>query len=251
MHQWRCYYGKANHQEWVNEIYQWRFCLSKLASTRFLSHLDVLRGVERAFRRGGIRLARTKGFHHHSILSFGPALAVGVESCSEYFDADLDQSTEDFELVKTINHALTPGLAILRARPLEKSQPSLAAMLNAASYRFWLDGSDADLDVFTSLFEREELIVTRTGPNNSERRVDLKELIIAFDADRIADRQLGILSVTGNAGNLRPGDLLGFCAGVEFKRMLRTGLYHHEGNALREPMYGKEVNWQEANWSRA
>ncbi len=59
---------------------------SKTGDLRYLSHLELMRLIERALRRAEVPLDYTEGFHPSAKLSFGPALPVGVAGLKEYFD---------------------------------------------------------------------------------------------------------------------------------------------------------------------
>ncbi|MCX7794238.1 MAG: TIGR03960 family B12-binding radical SAM protein [Thermodesulfovibrionales bacterium] len=63
---------------------------SKTGELKYLSHLEMLRLIERALRRAKIPLIYTEGFHPAPKISFGPALPVGVEGLREYFDMIVD-----------------------------------------------------------------------------------------------------------------------------------------------------------------
>ncbi|NLG83847.1 MAG: hypothetical protein GX493_04395 [Firmicutes bacterium] len=48
----------------------------------------------------------------------------------------------------------------------------------------------------------------------------------------------------GSKGNLRPEDLVRCVEGVTVVRLLRTGLYHREGDSLYEPIAGRKIDWK-------
>ena len=50
----------------------------KAEDARFISHLDILRALQRAFRRAGLPLKYSDGFNPHPELSFASALATGI-----------------------------------------------------------------------------------------------------------------------------------------------------------------------------
>ena len=54
----------------------------------FISHLDMMRTFERAFRRADLPVAFTQGFNPRPKISFTPALSVGITSSSEYMDVE-------------------------------------------------------------------------------------------------------------------------------------------------------------------
>lgn len=68
---------------------RFRLRYSKRGKAKFLGHQDIIRCFHRAFRRSGLRLDYSKGFHPHPKLRFSPPLAVGIESDAEYVDFDL------------------------------------------------------------------------------------------------------------------------------------------------------------------
>src|SRR5512137_1305759 len=66
-----------------------RFEFQKVGELRFLSHLELMRALQRALRRAGIPLAYTQGFNPQPRLSLAQALAVGVEGLRELGDMEL------------------------------------------------------------------------------------------------------------------------------------------------------------------
>jgi len=76
----------------------------------FLSHLDLMRLMERAFRRANLPLAFSEGFNPHPRVSFASALAVGVTSEGEYLDVQLRENIPIQEVQKRLNMALPSGI---------------------------------------------------------------------------------------------------------------------------------------------
>ncbi len=91
-------------------VFRYRFLYERCGRARFLSHLDVLRIIQRALRMTGWPLRFSEGFHPHPRLSMGPSLAVGTEGIGEFFDAELclpaDCANEE------INRCLPEGIAV-------------------------------------------------------------------------------------------------------------------------------------------
>ncbi|MGQ9779330.1 MAG: TIGR03936 family radical SAM-associated protein [Bacillota bacterium] len=228
----------------------WRFRLAKRGRMRFLSHLDLMRTVARAFRRAGLRLVYSEGYHPHPLFSFGPALAVGIESEAEYFDALLqeDPGTEE-EVLGRLNAVLPEGLFIRAAgRPLLDGR-SLAALIDAASYSLWLAGPSEALKAFPSLLRRAVLPYQRHDHEGKTRDLDLRPLLLDLFLPRPGENELRVLGVVGSKGNLRPEELTRFVEGVSVVRVLRTGLYHRENDSLREPISGEKVDWKKIDYA--
>ena len=108
--------------------------LHKGAELKYVSHLDLLRTLQRAFRRAGIPLAFSKGFNPHPLLSFATALSTGASSDGEWFDLELTEPMEPEAFVSRVNGALPTGLFLSDAFVAPEGFGSLAAKMLAADY---------------------------------------------------------------------------------------------------------------------
>lgn len=92
----------------------------------FLSHLELIKVFWRALRRAGIPLAYSAGFHPHPLLTFGPALAVGIESLQEIVDIQLTLFMSPGTIIKRLERELPGGLKLHSAIeiPLHSLSPS-------------------------------------------------------------------------------------------------------------------------------
>ncbi|MGN0813683.1 MAG: TIGR03936 family radical SAM-associated protein [Candidatus Coproplasma sp.] len=64
------------------------FRYTKTDGAEYLSHLDLLRHVERTLRRAGIPLNYSEGFHAHPRIFLNNPLGVGIKSVAEYATID-------------------------------------------------------------------------------------------------------------------------------------------------------------------
>ena len=79
----------------------------------FVSHLDMQRLFQRAFRRADLPLAYSNGFNPHPLLSFATALSVGYTSDCEYFDVMLTEYVSPAEFERRVNAVLPQGVHIV------------------------------------------------------------------------------------------------------------------------------------------
>ena len=68
-----------------------RITFSKSGAMQYVGHLDLHRSWERTFRRSGLPLAYSQGFHPQPRLNLACALPRGFTSQCEIFDAWLEQ----------------------------------------------------------------------------------------------------------------------------------------------------------------
>ncbi|MGB7734841.1 MAG: TIGR03936 family radical SAM-associated protein [Thermoguttaceae bacterium] len=70
-----------------------RVRFSKQGDLRLIGHRDLMRCLERLFRRGGLPLSFSEGFHPKPRMSFPLALAVGIEGDDEVMELELAETT--------------------------------------------------------------------------------------------------------------------------------------------------------------
>src|SRR3954464_10112422 len=92
-----------------------RLRFAKRGKVRFISHRDVARAFERAFRIEELPLAFTQGFAPRPKVSFGLALSVGHESVAEYLDLELRAQVPADELPDRLTAALPEGIDVTGA----------------------------------------------------------------------------------------------------------------------------------------
>jgi len=71
-----------------------KFTYSKKGNARWLSHLELMQVFRRAFRRAGLSVEYSQGFHPHMKMSLGNALKVGAESEGETGEVILKSDDE-------------------------------------------------------------------------------------------------------------------------------------------------------------
>lgn len=110
-----------------------RIRFRKQGDLRWIGHRDLVRVWERLFRRAGIALAHSQGFHPKPKMSFPLALALGVEGLDEVMEVELAQACSAEELKTKLAAHLTPGLEIAELMLMPPQAPK--AQVRAVSYR--------------------------------------------------------------------------------------------------------------------
>ena len=67
-----------------------RALFEKTGNAVWISHLDLMRVFQRAFKRAGLHLTHTQGFNPRPSVSIALPLSVGIESRCELLDFDLE-----------------------------------------------------------------------------------------------------------------------------------------------------------------
>ena len=98
-----------------------RIRFEKTGRAVWMSHLDLMRLMQRAFRRAGVVLHHSQGFTPHAYVSMLLPLSVGMESVCELMEYELDG-----ELAVTpeaLNAVLPEGVRVLEV--YESTRPEL------------------------------------------------------------------------------------------------------------------------------
>jgi radical SAM family uncharacterized protein/radical SAM-linked protein len=104
------------------EIKKYRLTFSKMDASAYLSHLELAQTFIRAFRRTGLKMVFSKGYHPMPKVSFCSALPVGTESLHETVDIELYEPIPVSTFGEVINSQLPDGL---RVKLIEDISPAI------------------------------------------------------------------------------------------------------------------------------
>ena len=107
----------------------------KVGRLRYLSHLDVMRALERALRRSALPVKYTEGFNRRMRMHFGPALPVGGEGEAEPVVVELTAPVAANEIVCRLNEQLPAELGVVCAEVTSPESPSWIDRLHRARYK--------------------------------------------------------------------------------------------------------------------
>ncbi|MGI6679369.1 MAG: TIGR03936 family radical SAM-associated protein [Dehalobacterium sp.] len=189
-----------------------RFAIT--GKSRFLSHLDLLKVMERTLRRAQLPVTYSQGFNPHPQIGFATAKSVGVASTCEYFDVELDEAVAPQEFQRRIQENCPVGIEILECREIPQNAPSLMAVVNGASYQVLVQMKEAitqeELDQkIKELFAQQEIIIERSSPKR-RKEFDIRPGILSLTY-RMETSQRILFETDlrmGNLGNVRPQEVV-------------------------------------------
>lgn len=93
-----------------------RLLFEKKGNAIWISHLDLMRLFQRAFKRAGLPLKHTQGYNPKPSVSIALPLSVGIESGCELLDFELDNDFSQWEsLPGMLNAVLVEGIRVEKA----------------------------------------------------------------------------------------------------------------------------------------
>lgn len=162
-----------------------RAMFEKTGNAVWISHLDLMRLFQRAFKRAGLPLTHTQGFSPRPSVSIALPLSVGVESECEFLDFTLDgENVPCDELRDRLNGTLVEGVRVLKVYEDGRKIRHIAYM--DCAVKLCYDGGvpEALARELEDLFRREEIVVTKKGKNGpAEQNIAPMIRSIAWDVE--------------------------------------------------------------------
>ncbi|MCG4586446.1 TIGR03936 family radical SAM-associated protein, partial [Anaerosalibacter bizertensis] len=101
---------------------------------KYISHLDLMRLFQRAFRKADIPMKYSEGFNPHPKFSIASALSLGVSSIGEYMDVELEKKISITTFIHRMNQVLPDDIKILKAEYIEENK-SVSSMIDWGFYK--------------------------------------------------------------------------------------------------------------------
>ena len=159
-----------------------RIRFSKTGRAVYISHLDLMRTMQRAFLRAGLPLKYSEGFNPHAQITFAMPLSVGTASLCDLMDFRLKDFMSISEIPFRLNKALPEGIEVLEAYEWENKFKNIK-WLDVDGVFEYDDRNPADmLPGLMDFFAQDSLVIrrkTKSGISDSDIAPSIRS--IAFD----------------------------------------------------------------------
>ncbi len=148
-----------------------RALFEKTGTSIYISHLDLMRLFQRAFKRAGLPLTHTQGYSPRPSVSIALPLSLGVSSHCELLDFDLEGELPDCDVIRDkLNAALVDGVRVLKVYPDGKKLKHLALLDSVVTLEYDDGIPEGAVDAITSLFSQDEVIVEKKNKNGTTQQ---------------------------------------------------------------------------------
>lgn len=143
-----------------------RLLFKKTENAVWISHLDLMRLFQRAFKRAGLPLKHSQGYSPRPYVSVILPLSVGVESVCELLDFDLEgESVSNDQIMERLNNSLTEGVRVLDVYEEGAKIKHLALLDCAVTLEYDRGVPEGAVEGITELFARDSLLIEKKGKN--------------------------------------------------------------------------------------
>ncbi len=167
-----------------------RLLFEKTGNAIWISHLDLMRVFQRAFKRSGFNLKHSQGYNPRPLVSIALPLSVGVESYCELLDFELDGvGITNEELLERLNYNLIAGVHVLSVYDSGMKIRDLA-FLSARIVLEYDNGVPCEAATkIKELFSRTSLIVQKKTKSGLQDQ-DIIPMIQSLDIARGEEKEL-------------------------------------------------------------
>lgn len=167
-----------------------RLLFKKTGNAVWMSHLDLMRVFQRAFKRAGLPLTHTQGFNPRPSVSIAMPLSVGVESICELLDFDLDgEPVACEEILARLNQTLVEGVQVLQVYDNGRKIKDLSLLHCQVNLEYDSGIPENAKVALQELFAREVLIVPKKSKNGIQEQ-DIIPMIKSIELIEAGEKEL-------------------------------------------------------------
>ena len=182
----------------MNSLQRIRF--EKSGKAKYISHLDLMRTMQRVFIRSGIQIKHTEGFNPRPYMNFALPLSVGMESVCELMDFQLVADTPLAQIPQKLNETVPAGITVLEAYEAERKFKEIVWL--AVKGELYYDNRETEgiAEKIEKIFQAESLVITKRSKKGTAD-FDVVPCIHALTACPAENEKKIILSATITAQN--------------------------------------------------
>lgn len=176
-----------------------RLLFRKEGKAKFISHLDLMRTMQRVFIRAGVTIKHTEGFNPHPYMNFALPLSVGTESVCELMDFELTGDTALSDIPDMLNRGMPEGITVIKAYESTRKFKEIAFLRIHGELIYDNGSGEMQLFKLRELFSRDDITVekkTKRGTAESNLSSGLSDMELTASEDRVfADFTLSVQPV--------------------------------------------------------
>ena len=172
-----------------------RLLFEKVGNGVYISHLDLMRLFQRAFKRGGLNLKHTQGFTPRALVSIALPLSLGTESVCEILDYELDgQAFSHEEIVERLNATMPEGVKVLSSYESNYKIKNLAKLKVRIVLEYDQGVPAGAVEEIAALFARESLLVEKKGKHGPVQQ-DIIPMMSDLQVEKGNDSEIVVSAV--------------------------------------------------------
>lgn len=183
-----------------------RLYFDKTGRAAYISHLDLMRTLCRAFMRADMHMRYSEGYNPRPYLSIARPLSLGFESVCELCDIETEDKPDVEALPQRLNAVLPEGISVKRA--VQGGQD--AALIMRSQYEITVfcetDPSEEELGRMRAALAESPMMIEKRTKKGEMKPTDISTMIYSASAERIGEKRIRLNAVLKDApdGSLNP-----------------------------------------------
>jgi radical SAM family uncharacterized protein/radical SAM-linked protein len=184
-------------------IRKYRITFSKTSHAKYLSHLELVRVFIRAFKRAGLNMVYSKGYHPMPKVSFVSALPVGTESLHETVDVQVYETMGPMPVKENISRQLPSGIGLIH---LEEMMPGAKnATIKESHFEITVNGLRLDRGDLERFLQSDYFPIGKKT-KQGEKAINARALVKSMSLN--APHKLSLVLEHTPGPGLRPRDIV-------------------------------------------
>ena len=169
-----------------------RALFEKTGNAIFISHLDLMRLFQRAFKRAGLHLTHTQGFNPRPSVSMALPLSLVIESKCELMDFELEgQIPDNEEILTRLNQSLISGVRVLSIYDNVSKIKNLAFLDCTLTLEYDGGVPENGKQRINELFQSKQLLLEKKGKNGISEQ-DIIPLIKRIQVEVLNENEIAL-----------------------------------------------------------
>ncbi len=165
-----------------------RLRFKKTGRAVYISHLDLMRTMQRAFARAGYELEYSKGFNPHPQISISLPLSVGASSLCELMDFSLKNEEDISAMPERLTRQMPEGIEVYDVYEAACKASQLKWLEIAGIFEYDERDKGEMADKLREFFAQESIVIskkTKRGMGEMDIRPAFKDLSFEAKAEGV------------------------------------------------------------------
>ena len=158
---------------------KYRMLFSKTGRAVYISHLDLMRTITRAFMRAECKLKYSEGFNPHPNISIALPLSVGCESVCEIMDFKMREDMPCEEIKKRLSTQFPEGIEVIDVYEAERKVKEIKWLRISGVFEYDERDAAAMADKLNEFYSADSIVIskrTKKGMGESDIRQAIREI---------------------------------------------------------------------------
>ena len=139
-----------------------RMRFRKTGRAIYISHLDLMHTMQRAFSRAGLAIRYSEGFNPHPLISIALPLSVATASECELMDFRLQGEQADLSrLAEDLNRALPEGIAVSEIYLPQRKAAELKWLALEGRFEYYSGDLQEKCAALRAFFSADSLVISK------------------------------------------------------------------------------------------